>query len=87
MKRSYKKPVILFENMSLKAIIAACDYQLVDIGNGNSGIFVEGTGVLFFEETNCDTEIIGEGSCYHPPVQLEEWYESIIGGGTPATIS
>lgn len=86
MKRSYKKPVILFENMSLKAIIAACDYQLVDIGNGNSGIFVEGTGVLFFEETNCDAEI-GEGSCYHPPVQLEEWYESIIGGGTPATIS
>lgn len=85
MKRSYKKPVILFENMSLKAIIAACDYQLVDIGNGNSGIFVEGMGVLFFEKTNCDTGIV-EGSCYHPPEVPEEWYESIK-GGTPATIS
>ncbi len=86
MKKSYKKPVILFENMSLKAIIAACDYQLVDIGDGINGIFVEGMGVLFFTMTACETAI-EEGTCYHPPEQPEEWYDSIIGGGTPATMS
>lgn len=86
MKRSYKKPVILFENMSLKAIIAACDYQLVNIGNGNSGIFVEGTGVLFFTMSACEITI-EDGTCYHPPEQPEEWYDRITGGGTPATIS
>lgn len=92
MKRSYRKPTILFENMLLKAMIAVCDYQEVDIGAGNTGINVGDMGlggsdiILFFEKTNCDTEV-GEGSCYHPPEVPEEWYNSMTGGGTPATMS
>lgn len=81
MKKNYKKPLILFENMSLKATIAACSLEVIE---GVHVVKTEDWGYLFFENTVCERYGVGIGDdfCYHASVDPKQEYDEIIALGS-----
>jgi len=78
MKRPYFRPMLAFESYQLDAAIA--DQCAVPIGNTtyqcsvslNGDKYGYGGGGEFFNYTNCQTDLVGDGPngesvCYHGP--------------------
>lgn len=82
MKKNYKKPLILFESMSLKATIAACSFEVIE---GEGVVISDDLGYLFFENTVCERYeegfVIEDGFCYHVAASPEQVYEEILTSG------
>ena len=81
MKKNYKKPLILFESMSLKATIAACSFESIE---GERVVISGDLGYLFFEDTVCEENgfVIGDGFCYHVAATPEQTYEEMLTFGS-----
>ena len=75
--------MILFENMSLKATIAACSFEVIE---GEHVVISDDLGYLFFENTVCERHedgfVIGDGFCYHASVDPKQEYDEIIALGS-----
>ena len=79
MKKTYESPQILFEDMSLNSVIAACD--LMELPNGTllPNGSTEGDGWFFFLNDLCTAGDPGSEDdpfCYHSPDNEDAWQVS-----------
>ena len=79
MKKIYESPQIVFEDMSLNSVIAACDLM----EGSTAGTFVPSGGTedewLFFSIDPCNAGPIGSADdpfCYHSPDDADAWQVS-----------
>lgn len=74
MKKKYKKPTIMFEDMKLNAAVAAtCEYSITVDGNGILSNAIPGAILFTLDEYNqtCDTSgDVEDIYCFHNPNDL-----------------
>lgn len=78
MKKKYSRPMLAFESFQLDAALAKnCEmilqYSTYNCSMDLSGMQYSGGGGEFFNYTNCQTDLIGDGpnnesTCYQAPV-------------------
>ncbi len=79
MKKTYESPQILFEDMSLNSVIAACDWMELPNGTLLPNGSTEGDGWFFFLNDLCTAGDPGDEDdpfCYHSPDNADAWQVS-----------
>ncbi len=68
MKKEYKKPVLMLENMEFDSAIAGCNYGLTNPGTPQQTVDFGPLGIYMSAEPNCN---LFASVCYHSP----DWEE------------
>ena len=82
MKKIYKKPVVIIENISLSTSVAnGCDVKIDTANSGNCGLEF-GDDMLFLSGVSgCTFEVDADdgrynGICYHVPTDSKDMFNS-----------
>ena len=82
MKKAYKKPVVIIENLALNTNVAAgCDHKISSHTQGSCGIefgadylFVSGVSACTFPVEDGNNEY--DSRCYHTPIETNDLFNS-----------